>query len=264
MKIVVITGSTRGIGYGLAGSFLDLGCAVVISGRSRSTVEPARARLASEHDPERVLGHPCDVTDHRQVRALWAATQDHYGHIDYWINNAGTRPTPGKVWEQPAEERRAVVDVNLTGVIHGCAVALPHMLQQGFGAVYNMEGLGSDGRHIADLTLYGCTKYALAYLTEGLARDLEGSPVLVASLRPGMVVTDLITGAYEKTSPEWERAKRVFNILADPVETVTPWLAQQVLSNRENGAQIRWLTRRKLIWRFLSSPFHKRDLFEDE
>jgi DICT domain-containing protein len=85
----------------------------------------------------------------------------------------------------------------------------------------------------------------------------------VGALRPGMVLTDLVTGQYEgRPEEEWQDAKRIFNILADRVETVTPWLAQKVLANQRSGVRITWLTRRKVMGRFLAAPFHKRDLFE--
>ena len=263
MKIVVITGSTKGIGFGLAESFLYLGCSVVINGRSTSTVEDAMEALSSRFDPQRICGFPCDVTDLDQVRALWGKAKDHYGEIDYWINNAGMSPPQSKFWEHEPEEILSVVDLNLMGSMNGCAVAIPEMLDQGYGCVYNMEGLGSDGRQIEGSILYGCTKYAVAYLTKGLAKETEGTPIIVGSLSPGMVVTDLLVGEYDKESAEWERVKPLFNILADRVETVTPWLAERVLMNTKNGAQIAWLTKKKIAWRFLSSPFHKRDLFSN-
>jgi hypothetical protein len=76
-----------------------------------------------------------------------------------------------------------------------------------------------------------------------------------------MVVTDLLTNQYEDRPQDWEQAKRIFNILADRVETVTPWLAQRLLENNRTGARISWLTRRKIMWRFLTAPFSERDLF---
>jgi hypothetical protein len=79
-----------------------------------------------------------------------------------------------------------------------------------------------------------------------------------------MVMTDFILKQYEDRDPEeWERAKWIFNILADKVETVTPYLAEQVLKNRQNGARINWLTRGKMIWRFMTASMTKRDLFKE-
>jgi NAD(P)-dependent dehydrogenase (short-subunit alcohol dehydrogenase family) len=89
MKIVVITGSTRGIGFGLAEAFLDLGCAVVVNGRSQTSVDQAIQRLAVRHNTEQILGFAADVADLAQVEAMWSAAIDRFGQVDIWINNAG-------------------------------------------------------------------------------------------------------------------------------------------------------------------------------
>jgi NAD(P)-dependent dehydrogenase (short-subunit alcohol dehydrogenase family) len=262
MKTVVITGSTRGIGYGLADSFLALGCAVTVSGRTLEAVERAAAELSAKHGADRVLGQPCDVTDFAQVQALWDAAKAHYGQIDIWINNAGLSNPQVKFWEHPAERLQAVVETNVLGAMYGCKVALQGMLDQGFGAIYNLEGLGSDGRKMEGLSLYGTTKYAMRYLDDALAQEVKNTSVLVGAFRPGMVITDLVTGQFDKDSAEWERAKKVFNIIADRVETVTPWLARRALDNNKNGARIAYSSMWKLMGRFLMAPFRKRNLFE--
>ena len=78
-----------------------------------------------------------------------------------------------------------------------------------------------------------------------------------------MVTTEFLTAPYEDRPEDWERAKRIFNILADKVETVTPWLAQKVLANRRTGVRFNWLTRGKVMARFLMAPFRQRDLFAE-
>ena len=262
MKIVVITGSTRGIGYGLADSFLALGCAVTISGRNLESVEKAVAELSSKYETDRLFGQPCDVSQLEQVQALWDAAQSHFGKVDIWINNAGISHPRMDFWEQSGEQIEAVVDTNLVGAMYGARVALSGMLEQGFGSLYNMEGLGSDGRKVPGLTLYGSTKSGVRCLTDALAQETRGTPIRVGALSPGMVVTDLLTREYEERPEDWGRAQRILNILADRVETVTPWLAQKVLQNNQNGVRIRWLTRSKLMGRFLTAPFRKRNVFE--
>ena len=261
MKIVVITGSTRGIGYGLADSFLALGCAVTVSGRTLASVEKAVAELTAKYEPDRVLGQPCDVTDLEQVQALWDVAKAHFGKIDIWINNAGIGHMQMDSCELSPAQIQAVVDTNLVGAMYGAKVALRGMLEQGFGSFYNMEGLGSDDRMVKGLALYGCTKAGLRYLTQYWVQETRGTPVLVGALRPGMVMTDLVTKQYEERPEDWERDKRIFNILGDHVETVTPWLAQKVLANDKTGVRFTWLTRGKVIGRFLLAPFRKRDLF---
>jgi NAD(P)-dependent dehydrogenase (short-subunit alcohol dehydrogenase family) len=261
MKTIVVTGSTRGIGRGLVTAFLELGCQVVVSGRAESTVAEVVAELAAQYGAEQVYGKACDVTDLDQVQALWDAAKARYGRVDVWINNAGVAHGQTNFWDQDAELIASVVETNVIGAMYGAKVALAGMLAQGSGQLYNMEGLGSDGRRVEGLTLYGTTKAALAYLTDALVEETKGTPIVVGALRPGMVVTDMLTTQYQGKPEEWEEAKRIFNILADRVETVTPWLAQKVVNNERTGVHIAWLSRFKVLGRFLTAPFGRRDLF---
>jgi len=263
VKTIVITGSTRGIGFGLADAFLALGSNVVVSGRTKDAVDRAVAELASRHEAARILGQPCDVTDYAQVQALWEGAAARFGTVDVWINNAGISHPTTDFWAHPPGRIRAVVDTNLLGAMYGASVALSGMREQGHGALYNMEGLGSSGPVIPGMTLYATTKSALSYLTEALAKEVDGSGLVVGALQPGMVVTDLLMGRAGERGPPDPRSRRVMNILADRVETVTPWLADKVLENEQNGARIRWLTQWKVLGRFASAPFHKRKVLPE-
>ena len=261
MKTIVVTGSTRGIGNGLVTSFLDLSCAVVVSGRTTEGVERAVAELSAAHGDVRVFGHPCDVTDYGQLQSLWDAAKGRYGRIDIWINNAGVGNPQMDFWELSPELIDSVISTNLIGAMYGSKVALTGMLEQGHGALYNMEGLGSAGPKVAGLALYGSSKAGLRYLNESLVQEVKGKGVLVGALRPGMVATDFLLNQFEGRPEEFERAKRIFNILCDRVETITPWLAQRVLENDKNGALISWQSSWRMMSRFLTSPFRKRDVF---
>jgi NAD(P)-dependent dehydrogenase (short-subunit alcohol dehydrogenase family) len=262
MQSIVITGSTSGIGYGLAASFLKLGCSVTISGRSEDKVKHAVKELAKKYEAERIFSFVCDVTDFNQLQKLWDTAKGHFGKIDIWINNAGVAHAETEVWNYTPEEINEVIKTNVTGTIYGANVAMKGMRKQGFGSIYNLEGLGSDGRVIKGMALYGTTKSAVSYLTKALAKEAQGTPIIVGGIRPGMTATKLITSQYEGHPEEWERVKRIFNILSDRVETVTPWLAEKILLNTKNGATIAWLNRWKLIGRFLTAPFHKRKIFD--
>jgi NAD(P)-dependent dehydrogenase (short-subunit alcohol dehydrogenase family) len=244
-KNIIITGSTRGIGYGLAEAFLQLGCAVTISGRGRESTAAAAGQLAARHDPDRVFSFACDVTVPAQVSALWEASVTQFGKVDIWVNNAGYAGEMGMAWERPVAEVQSVVATNLVGTILGSQTALRGMLRQGQG-----------------LTFYGTTKYAVHYFTESLAMEVKNTPVLVGALRPGMVATDLLRDRYKDRPEDWERAKKIFNILAERVERVTPWLAHQMLSNQKNGAVLSYSPPWKLLWKFLRSPFVKEQVFD--
>jgi NAD(P)-dependent dehydrogenase (short-subunit alcohol dehydrogenase family) len=264
VKTVVITGSTQGIGYGLADAFLALGCAVTVSGRSQEAVDKAVAELSAKHAAERISGYPCDVRKYQQVQALWEAAEGHFGHVDIWVNNAGIGHAQVDFWELSPERIEAVVSTNVLGTLYGSKVAVQGMLAQGFGAIYNMEGLGSrgGGPRVQGTLVYAASKAALRYFDEALAQEIRDTPLLVGALNPGMVATDLVTKPYEGRPEEWERARRIFNIIADRVETVAPWLACQMLDNQKKGARIAWSSWWKVMGRFLASPFRKRELFD--
>jgi NAD(P)-dependent dehydrogenase (short-subunit alcohol dehydrogenase family) len=263
VKTIVVTGSTRGIGFGLANAFLDLSCNVVVSGRMQEAVDKAMESLAAQHERERILGQTCDVTDYAQVEALWDAAKTRFGAVDIWINNAGISHPTADFWTHPPQRIRAVVETNVVGAMYGASVALSGMHEQGHGALYNMEGLGSGGPMVPGTTLYATTKSALHYLTEALAKEVEGSGLVVGALQPGMVVTDLLMGREGERGPPDARSRRVMNILADRVETVTPWLARKALANERNGARIRWLTQWKVLGRFARAPFHERHVLPE-
>jgi NAD(P)-dependent dehydrogenase (short-subunit alcohol dehydrogenase family) len=262
MKSIVITGSTRGIGYGLAHEFLARGSQVAINGRSPGSVATAVASLSAVHGADRITGQPGDVTQPEAHQTLWDAAVAAFGKIDIWINNAGVGHPYLMAWEIPPETVNQVVDIDLKGIIFGSQVAMRGMMSQGFGHIYNMEGFGSNNRTREGLSIYGSTKAALSFFTRSLTGEAEKTPVKVSTLSPGIVITEFITDQYADDPEGLERAKRVFNTLGDKVETVTPWLVEQVLANDKSGAEINWLTSGKILIRFATAPFNKRDLFD--
>jgi NAD(P)-dependent dehydrogenase (short-subunit alcohol dehydrogenase family) len=263
MKNVVITGSTRGIGFGLADSFLALGCGVVVSGRTQAGVNAAVKDLASRHPADRVSGIPCDVSEFNQIQMLWDTARSSLGAIDIWINNAGMSQPIKDFWKHTPSEIEKAVETNLIGTMLGSVIAMRGMLDQGFGAIYNMEGYGSSGgRMVKGLGLYGTTKAGLRFFDDSLMDDAQSTPVIVGALRPGMVITEMITGQYKDKPEDWKKASRIFNIIADRVETVTPWLAQKVLENQKNGVRISWSNSAKITWRFLTAPLIKRKVID--
>lgn len=262
-KHVLITGSTQGIGHALAQAVLARGHSVVINGRDPEAVAQAAKELTARFEPGSVYGIAGDVRDPRQVQQLWDGAREQVNRIDIWVNNAGAAHAPAKLWLLDPGQARVVIETNLLGAIYGSQVAARGMLTQGGGAIYNMEGMGSDGRQHDGLLTYGASKYALHYMTKALADELSGTAVLVASLRPGMVATRMILDPYRGKPDEWQRVKRIFNIIAERQEVVAPWLAEKMLKNRRSGVVIAYSSPVKLALRFLRAPFIKRDIFHD-
>jgi len=259
---VVITGSTRGIGLGLARELLRRGNNVMICGRTRAGVERALTELQPLAGAAKLAGTACDVGKAADVQRLWDEAAAKLGPVDIWINNAGLANAMVRFERLPADQIENVVHANVVGTIYGSQVALRGMQAQGHGEIYNFEGFGSNGATAEGLAVYGATKRAVTYFTEALELETKGTPIKVGYLGPGIVVTDLLTGEGQMPPERWAALGDRFNVLGDTVETVTPWLAEQILANDTHGARIYWLTRGKVAWRFLTAgQRRKRDLF---
>jgi len=264
LKTIVITGSSKGIGLGLAREFLKRDCRVVISARNPERLEKALAALAENFGKDKVCGHPCDVTSVDQVVSLWQAAGNAFGTVDVWINNAGVDNPMKPYNELTQKEITPVVNTNLLGMMYGSHVALQGMLDQGHGQIYNVDGYGSNDMMRTGYTVYGTTKRGLKYFTESLAKEMDGKPVQICTLSPGMVVTDFMIDQLRLLpADQREEIKVIYNTLADTVETVTPFLAEGVLQNTENNARIAWLTREKIDERFNDEGYVCRDLFSE-
>lgn len=261
MMNVVITGSTRGIGLSMAKAFLKAGCQVTVSGRREESLESVRKTLSGFS--EKVLFVPCDVRRKAEVDMLWEKSAAHWGKVDIWINNAGINCSREFIYDMSSEGVDNVIDTNLKGMIYGSQVAAKEMIRQGSGQIWNMEGLGSNNMIHPKTILYGTTKHALTYFTEGLARELKGTPVKAGRLSPGMMFTDFhLTGSGGSPSDFAKNpgSMKVLKILGDRPDTVAQFLVPRMLENRKNNAHIVWLTRRKSMVRFLTSMVKKRKL----
>jgi len=260
---VVITGSTRGIGLGLAHEFLVRGHPVMISGRNQENVTATIDQLSSDYPTVDVHGQVCDVTRNSDLQVLWDEASRLLGSVDIWINNAGRNNPKQNIYDMDLTEIESTLDINLLGVIRGSLVALRGMQVQGSGWIYNMEGFGSDGMIGLDQVPYGLSKYGLRYFTKALVRTVRNSSVKIGYLSPGIVTTEMAVPKKDERGDFFYKNIKVLNILADHVETVTPWLVEKILVADRNGTAIRWLTWPKVARRFLSSPFRKRRAIEE-
>jgi short-subunit dehydrogenase len=261
--VIVITGSTRGIGKGLALESARRGHHVVISGRSQATAEEAARELQRAAASEsRLVGIACDIASRRDIEQLWQRSIDVFGNVDIWINNAGVSHPRQRAGALRASDIVAVQQTNLTGVLHATQVALRGMAAQPTGGtIYNMEGFGSNGMSRPGMSLYGASKFALTYFNQALLKEQSASKVKICYLSPGIVVTDLLKRDMGAAgSAEFERTRKVYEILADRVETVAPWLVEQILRMPDNGARIAWLTSGKAARRFFGSLFRRRQV----
>ncbi|KXI30432.1 SDR family NAD(P)-dependent oxidoreductase [Paraglaciecola hydrolytica] len=262
MANIVITGSTKGIGKGLANEFARLGHKVVISGRQQSDIDNAISELA--YPAEQVIGLACDTTDKSQVEALWQFAIQHFGQVDIWLNNAGLARTVWSILDTPDGEIQKMVSTNVLGTINGCKVAARGMQlaastrrSNDKPKIFNMLGGGSDGEYFAGMGIYGTTKRALNYFTDALSKELKSDNILVGKIRPGMIITEGVIREAKEDWDNFQKRRKIANVLCDHVETVAPFLVKEILAFNKTGAKIRWLNPLKMSGRMLISMWRK-------
>lgn len=253
-KVIIISGSSKGIGYGLAEYFLDKGHSIVVNGRDEDKLNQAIDKLNKQY--QNVVGLPGDISHENTHIALLKLAKSEFGKVDIYINNAGI-PQGHKLFsELDIQKIKDLIDINLKGLMIGSHVAINFMKEQGFGKIFNLEGFGSDGRTLKKLTLYGTSKRAIQYFNTSLAKELEGENIQIGSINPGMVRTDFIKVSMEKgDEKEQKQFEKVKRIMAEDLETVIPVIAPKILNSRKNNDRIKFLSSSKLFIKILKMIF---------
>ena len=265
MKTIVITGSGRGLGFELATRFRKADFNVVLNDINEAQLGIAKNNLEQINGAGTVFACVGDVSSLVSMQGLVAYAAENCGGIDIWINNAGINQPMKALWELSEREIGLVLDVDLKGTVNGCKAVMEYMIGQGHGAIYNLEGYGSNDAMMLGLNMYGTSKRAVTHFTQALAKESEErkTGVIVGRLSPGIMITEFTTGALggkEKIDLP-EKTKKVYNILGDYPDVVADFLVEKMLKNTKNNAHIEWLTNGKAAWRFMTAAFNKRDFF---
>lgn len=257
---IVITGSSKGIGFGLAQAFLSLGHNVVISGRHTAQLDQALAALSDQFHSQQVHAVQCDISQMEDLEKLWHEAIHHFKYVDIWVNNAAACPPAKDFIDISPTEIEVAIRTNVLGTILAAQIAAQHMLKQGFGKIYQMEGWGSQGEWSAGTTVYATTKRAVSYFSHALSKELKQSNILVGTLSPGMVATDLLISSWRDGEVQhWKKMRRLFYFIIDPPEVVCPYLAQHMLSNQKHDHRIVWMTPWRLLRRFFQPYYWRRN-----
>ena len=265
MKTVVITGSARGLGFNMAKFFRrDYGYNVVISDLKEESLIKAKEELEKIESEGKVEYTICNVSKLEDHQKLMKFAIEKFKKVDIWINNAGVNQPQEAIWDLTEQQINTLIDVDLKGTIYGSKVAMEEMSKNKSGAIYNIEGYGSNDAHMLGLNLYGTSKRAVTYFTEGLALESQerDTGVIVGKLSPGIMITEFTTHSLGNDKIELaEKTKKVYNILGDTPDTVGKFLVDKMVSNTKNNVKINWLTNGKAAFRFMTAGFNKRNFF---
>lgn len=265
-KVVIITGSARGFGLEMAKLFKKNGFAVLISDINEKNLEVAKEELrkipAGEVDSSYV-----DVTSYDSLVKLWDTGIVKFGRVDIWINNAGVNQPNKPLGELTQREIDFLLDVDLSGAIYGSTIAFERMKKQGSGAIYNIEGYGSNDAMMTGLNLYGTSKRAITHFTIALAKESEEltkGKVIVGRITPGIMITDFIKNANGDTTKVElsEKTKNIYNILGDYASTIAEYIVPRIIKNKKNNAKIVWLSNARAFGKFFKAMFKKNNFFD--
>ena len=195
-KTVVITGSSRGLGYEMAKQFYLSGWNVVINGLNPDRLKSSLDNLRKLESKSKIESFAGNVSTEKDIQGLVDFTVKTFQKIDIWINNAGINQPPKLIWELNEKEIDSILNTNLKGVILGTKLATIQMQKQPNGGyIYNMEGLGSNDDMMLGYNIYGTSKRAVTHFTQAFAKELEEkkSNVKIGRLSPGIVITDFLS-----------------------------------------------------------------------
>jgi len=224
-KVVVITGSTRGIGRAMAEACADAGAMVVVSSRHARAVDETVAALQGRG--AKASGMPCDVADPVALEALLAHAVATHGAVDVWVNNAGISLGLRTHVDTTLDEIRSIVDINLVGTMIASRMVVPYFIGRGGGVLINVSGRGGRGDAAAYTAAYAATKAGVMAFTRSLAAEHHADPVSILVFMPGMVDTDFYGPDMAVTpglEPAVDNIRIVLDAIGTPIEAVGPAL----------------------------------------
>lgn len=189
-KVALITGSTSGIGFGIARALATEGADIMLNGFGNADeIEALRLEMVASHGVK-VSYNGADISKPDQIDAMVADTLKTLGSVDILVNNAGIQFT-ANVEDFPNERWDQIIAINMSGVFHGMKAAIPGMKAKGWGRIINIasaHGLVASPQKVA----YVAAKHGVVGMTKVAAIELANAGITVNAICPGWVLTPLV------------------------------------------------------------------------
>ncbi len=199
-KVALVTGSTSGIGQGIAEALAAEGASIMLNGfGDAAAIETLRASLEQRFGVKAGY-NGADIGKGEQIAAMVSATQKELGSLDILVNNAGIQFT-APVEDFPAEKWDQIIAINMSGVFHGMKAAIPGMKAKGWGRIVNIasaHGLVASPFKVA----YVAAKHGVMGMTKVAAIELANDGITVNAICPGWVLTPLVQKQLEDRAKE--------------------------------------------------------------
>ena len=199
-KVALVTGSTSGIGLGIARALAAQGADLMLNGfGDAGAIEQLRAGIAAEFGV-RALYSPADMSKPDQIAAMVAEAEAKLGAVDIQVNNAGIQFV-ANVEDFPNEKWDQIIAINMSAVFHGMKAAIPGMKKRGWGRIINIasaHGLVASPQKVA----YVAAKHGVVGMTKVAAIETANSGITVNAICPGWVLTPLVEKQLEDKAKE--------------------------------------------------------------
>ena len=188
-KTAIITGGTRGIGFGIVKKFLENGANVVLTGSRKESVDKALSQLTEYNG--KVIGIYPDLCNPDEIQKAFSDINERFGSIDILVNNAGISSRTS-IYDYTIEEFSKILDINIKAVFVCTQAAAKIMKEQKHGVIRNISSMVSKYGQPAGCG-YPATKFAVNGLTVSLARELAKDNIRVNAVAPGVTKTDMVS-----------------------------------------------------------------------
>ncbi|MGM1054471.1 MAG: SDR family oxidoreductase [Bacteroidota bacterium] len=184
-KVALITGGSKGIGYGVAASLIKSGMNVAITSRSKDAAEKAAKELSKAGSGE-ALGLEADVRDYESQQQAVKKVMDTWGQLDVLVANAGVGHF-GSIEDLSVEDWKQTIDTNLSGVFYSIKASLEG-LKKSKGYVITISSLAGTN-FFAGGSAYNASKFGVTGMTQSVMLDLRNLGINVSTIMPGSVAT---------------------------------------------------------------------------
>jgi NADP-dependent 3-hydroxy acid dehydrogenase YdfG len=220
-KVVLITGASSGIGEATARLLAQQGLRVVLGARRTDRLE---AIVSEIRDAGGIAAyHSLDVTNLDEMQAFVEFAKAEFGRVDVVVNNAGLMPL-AKLEALKIDEWNRMIDVNIRGVLHGIAAALPLFKQQQSGQFVNISSIGGHNVY-PTAAVYCATKFAVWAISEGLRQ--ESTDIRVTVISPGVTQSELGNTTTDAEAAQWLAEFRGAIIPADAIARAIAFAIEQ-------------------------------------
>ncbi len=188
LPLVLITGASAGIGAACARAFAGAGYGVVLTARRKERIDALADELRSAHGVE-IHAFALDVSRREEVEAWFESQRGLAGRIGVLVNNAGLARGLVSIQQGSLDDWDEMIDTNVKGLLYMTRLMLPHLLAAGRGHIVNLGSVAGRWNYPRG-NIYAATKWAVRSLSESLRLDLNGTPIRVTEIAPGMVETE--------------------------------------------------------------------------